>query len=433
VTVRDEAGPLTGATVYVESRDGRALATGETREEGRFVMDLADAVIDAGVHITAFANGHGAVSFLENVAHRISMELPATPGDSYATLNGRLTGFKDNEDENKGSAGLVAKAMEITDLVQLDSSSFISPLKDTIDLLGPRNIPSNIVLPDQTFPVYFIPIHVNKPTYRLPMLAGSSSRYFGVTGTLLVQDAVNAIRGGSAWDIVNLLEFQKVGVSAPVPPANGGDNVKLDVVADTEIRGVLKLRAGKDTSPGETRRLEVAIWEPTKGLFVPTDVKLAKNEDVTLAVVDPRAPRVLDVLVSKDGDRYRGAWVKGESASIPDAGLTADITVDRLGGTWQVSGGEDAQLLMAHLEAHKKTSVGNGRYDDRWVLVGPRRAQLKIPPVAYANLAGKLGTISHVSVDLLQLGSGGYPFIDGEASGSDLAVLEKVRKEIKTW
>lgn len=431
VTVRDEFGPIDKAQVWIETAEGKLLAVGETSDSGRFVGEVPDSALTIGVSITAVASRHAAVSFLESSGHKVSLELPLILPDSYAVFSGRLTGFKDNDDESKATAGLVAKAFEITDLVQLDVSSFVSPLKDTIDVFGSRQIPSNLVLPDQTFPIYFIPIHVNKPMYRLPALTGTSARYFGVTGTLNVQEAVGIIRGGSAWDIVNLLEFSKVGITQPVTaPQRPAQAVSLDIVSDTEIRGSSRFTVGRNTTSGESRRLVVALWEPVAGAFVPTDLKQIQGNEVTLSTVTPNAS-VIDLLISAKGDHFRGSWVRGATTSIPDAGLTADVTIDRLDGTWLVHGGETAQLAIAHLEEHKTTSVGGSRYEDRWVLVGPRKGQLRLPAAAYKAMVTQLGTISHVSVDLLQMGHGSYPFIDGESSAAELSALEKVRKKVR--
>ena len=432
VTVRTEKGVLAGAQVWIENVDGKLLAEGMTAADGHFTGDISDTVLNSGVSITAHATHHGAVSFLENKAHRVMLELTEIPVDSYSTLTGKLTGFKESDDESKAQLGLVAKAMEMSDLVQLDSSSFISPMKDTIDLLGKRNIPSNIVLPDQTFPVYFIPVHVDKPVFRLPVLEGTSSHYFGVTGAVVVQDAINVIRGSNAWDIINLLEFQKVGLTAPVPvpaPATG-QMISLDVTTNTAIGDTLKLHPGRNTSSGETKRLAVALWEPLPGVFVPTDIKQVLADDVSLATVETRSAKVLDVLIDTNGDHFRGEWVNKASAAIPEAGLTADVTLTGLNNTWMVRGGEDAQLILGHVEERVATSVGGHRYNDRWVVVGPRKTQLRLPAVAYKALLTELGKISHVSVDLLQLGHASYPFIKGEISSSELSVLEKVRKEI---
>lgn len=434
VTVKSETAPLARAKVWVESLGGKLLAEGETDGEGRFNGTVSESDLKAGVSVTAHAKGFSAVTFLENVSARVTLELPALPVDSYSILKGKLTGFPDIDDETKAMVGLVAKGLEVTDLVQLDSSSFVSPIKDTIDVFGRREIPSNIVLPDQTFPVYFIPVRVNKPIYRLPVLTGSSSRYFGVTGTVDVQQAINAIRGDNAWDIINLLEFKTIGISNPVAVPKPNQNIALDVRANTAIKQSVTLTPGRNTSTeNETRRLAVAVWEPISGVFVPSDVKVVEDDRVRLSTVDNRASRVMDLFVNGEGTHFRGAWMNPAVTRMPDAGLTADLVVNSLENTWTVRGGENAQLVIAHLESRYKTSVGNHRYDDKWVIVGPRKGSLRLPQVALRAFQGAstLGKISHVSVDLMQLASGSYPLITGESTAGDLTVLEKVRKELK--
>ncbi|MBI3541708.1 MAG: hypothetical protein HY075_00315 [Deltaproteobacteria bacterium] len=431
VTVRNERAALPKAHVWIETAEGKLLTEGTTGDNGRFIGEISDAMLSAGVSVTAYVEGHAAVSFVANVAHNVSLELPINPPDQFSVMSGKLTGFKDSDDESKAQLGLVAKALEMTDLVDLDTSSFISPMKDSIDVLGKRDIPSNIVLPDQTFPVYFIPIHVDKPVYRLPVLSGSSSRYFGVSGLVNVQDAINAIRQGTAWDIINLLEINKVGVTKPVPVSSPPRDISLNVAQDTAISQKLTLHPGRNTTGGDTRRLAVAAWEPIAGTFVPTDVKLVQSDDVQLTTVENRTAKVLDILVSEKGDHYRGAWLAGAPSSMPDAGLVADVQFNSIDGNWVIRGGETAQLLMAHVEEYRQNSLGSHRYEDRWVLVSPRRGQLRLPSAAYKALQGSLGKISHVSVDLLQMGQTSYPFVSGDLATGDLSVLEKVRKTVQ--
>lgn len=434
VTVKDEKSNLTNARVWVESQEGSILAHGETEKDGRFFASLSDSVLAKGVTVTAFSSQHGAVSVLENVAHGVTLELPTRPIDSYAVLGGGLSGFKENNDENKALVGIVSKALELADLSQLDSSSFMSPLKDQIELFGSRDIPSNLVIPNQTFNIFFIPIHLNKPNYRLPVLEGSSSQYFGVTGTVNVREAVNAIRNKNGWDIVNMVEFSTIGLTPQVPVNAGNETeIRLDVTADTPIQDSIRLQAGRNTSAEESHRMAVALWEPTPGVFVPTDVKVVQD-DLSLSAIDSRTARVMDVIVDKKANHFRGAWVNTTQGSLGDAGLSSDLVMDRgYENTWMIRGGENAQAMVAHCESMVKTSVGNKRYEDLWTLVGPHKAQLKLPVGAYQSLKEELGKVSHVSVDLLQMAGTGYPFLLGEKAASELLVLEKVRKEIQNY
>lgn len=430
ITARDEHGPLAHANIWVESQDGKLLAAGATSNEGHFAVDLADPVLSKGVHVTAWAEGHGAVSALENTHHQISLELPVAPGDAFSILSGTLTGFADSDDDTLAKVGLVAKGLELSDLAQFDSSAFVSPLRDTIDVFGPRNLPSNVVLPDQTFPVFFIPVRVNKPLYRLPALTGSSHRYFGVTGTLDVQQALELGRRGRSWEVLNHIQFSRVGLSDPVP-ATGP--IRLDLAADTPSVNSVRVLTGRDLSPNsDTKHLLAALWEPTPGVFVPTDVKLVEGtqggEEFYLNVVNPPTARVLEIHLREGGDHFRGAWVTGAGQRAPDAGLSADLALTSVEGTWTIGGKAPAQVMVARVEDEFVTSVGGRRYEERWVLVGPRRLKFQIPPIAWQELRGRIGAFDHVSVDLLQLSHTSYA-MGKEAEGA-LAVIEKVRKQI---
>jgi hypothetical protein len=433
VMAHSEKVALKAAHVWIETADGKVLNEGLTDADGRYTAPIADAELSDGVNITAFATGYGAVSFLQNKSHRVALEVSPRLQEISSTIEGTVSGFQESEEDGKGMIGLVAKTFDFSDLVELDVNSFLSPLTDTIDIFGAREVPSNLVFPDQTFSFLFIPIHLNKPTFRLPILGGTASRYFGVTGLLPISDSINALRKKNFWEIINLLEFSKVGIT-PVMTASTHTSVtkRLDVMTNIGIQDSMHFYVGKNiTQTAGSRRLAVAIWEPQPGMFIPTDLKNIEANEINLKAIDSRAAKVLDVLVSKDGNHYRGAWVDIKEGYILESGLNADLNAEKWDSTWMLHGVKGSEFIVAHVESLKKSKLGRPRFEDEWVIVAPAQASFTLPQAALHQIKGSLGTISHVSVDLLQTRSRSYPFIKGETLAGELSALEKVRKAVQ--
>ena len=431
VTVVDDRAPLAGARVLIETLDGKVLADAQADAQGSLVAAVSDQDLAAGVNVTAWTEGHGAVSFLQNVAHRVTLELPAAPTDSYSMLKGRLSGFN-LDDDGRAVAGVVAKALEMNDLAQLDVTSFVSPLKDQIDVFGKRNIPSNVILPDQSFNVYFIPIHVNKPDYRLPVLSGTANRYFSVVGAVDATEAVGAFKKSDPWPVVNLAQIEHVGLSDKIEVSGPGKTIDADMTASIDVKEAFHLTSGRNTGAADSHRLVASLWEPEPGVFVPTDAKVVGDGELTLSAADPSHARLLDVVIGAQYDHFSGTWVAPGVTNLGDNGLTGEVQLPQgVDGSWLISGGENAQLAMAHVEDHVTNSQGAKAYVDRWVVVGPRQASLALPAAARAALKSKVGKFSHLSVDLLQTGHTGYPFISGATAAGDLVAIEKIRKELK--
>lgn len=434
VFVKDDRGAPVRSQLWIETRDGRVLAE-LTATVGHAVAAISDADLSQGVSITAYAPGYSVLSMTENTAHRVSLELLQLRSDDYAILGGLMNGFDSNDDSGRAVLGVAGKAFVVDDLVELDLGSFISPLKDTIDVMGERQIPSNIALPDQSVSYILFPVHLNKPTYRLPMLMGTSSRYFAMSGTVSVSDAISALKSNKPWDLINAITFSKAGVTAPIL-AGPGSNVRFDLSSDLPLTEDFHLKPGRNLSQNSSKRLAISVLQPVAGVFVPTDLKLVGSGVLALkSAVSAGSSAVLDVLIGNDGAHFRGAWVAADARTLPDVGLSATLSGATTDGDWVIGGAENSQLFSAHLEALKTTRVGSNVYEDRWTVLGPSRGRFRLPVAAAKALLARIGTISHVSVDLLQTVSGSYPVMSGsQFKGAEFAgelkAFEKVRKKL---
>lgn len=435
VTVVDEEAVLKGARVWIESAEGALLTAGATGPDGNFTSALSPEVLAKGVSVTAYAPGFAPVTFLENISNRVRIELPRILPATYPIISGQLTGFDDEDGIGRAQVGIVAKALGIADLGQLDSSAFVSPINDTIPVYGSREIPSNIILPDQWFMLGIIPVHVNKPSYRLPVLPGSSDRYLALSGNVAAAQVLRALRDNVSEQMLDFLNVTRVGISEPVKVGLTDNRTRamtvVNVEANERLTGHLDFKGSGYQNGKDIKHLVGALWEPFPGTFVPTDVKFTDGQGVRLKTIPAKQTRVLDLVVTADGYKFRGQWLDPEKGSIPKSTLSADFVFEGLDKPWSLSTTDTFHLMVAHVQNAFETSLGAQRADDKWVVVSPFRARIKLPGNAFNDLRSTLGKVNVVSVDLLQTRSGGYPFVQGEDAARDLSVMEKVIKEIK--
>lgn len=427
VMVFDDLGFLSDAQVWVESIDGKLLYHGTTEIGGGVQIDLSKAQIDAGFHLTVWKLGHNAVSFLHCRSGRVVVELNQQPSSQYSWLQGTLTEFPSSWLDAK--VGFVAKTFTTADLVQLDSSSFVSPVNDVIDVFGERKIPSNIVLPDQTFTVYLVPISVNKPYYRVPMAANTRAKYFGITGVLDPESAVSSIRNSDPVGIIDALQFGQIGITPAFSTDSTPSTTRYNFKANRNLGSTIRVNVDTGSAPsnsGGTRRMIASIWEIEPGVYAPNDLKQVRDGRMELTAIN-RQNKVLDILFQLEPkrQRFRGGWVNGR---VSRAKLQTDLTFDRNHLSWSVGGiRSDHKLMLTHMESEVFTSIGSKRVDDRWILVGPPDFNESVPVNAAMALSHQIANLTHISADLISIDRFDIQQFEGENVATAMRLFEKTR------
>lgn len=433
LTVEAPNALVDGASVWLETDDGRLLFEGKTTlENGHAVFKAATTKeqLKDGVSVTVFKEGYQIVSVRENTASELTLNLVPTFSDSYNTLRGNLTGFVPADSDDYVQVGLVAKALKVSDLAQMDPASFISPWKDTIDVFGKREIPSNLVLPDQTLSIWFLSVHLDKPEYRLPVPQGSSERYFGITAQAVAQDLVQAVRNkADPYALLDLLEFKTVGASSPTTVPTVDSDIPLNIDAkDALLTSITLQPSPKNNAPEGTKHIAIALSEVEPGVYVPNDIKQVAYANVILAT-QGSGTRVVD-LWAQGADHLRGEWLEKGKTVLPEVDFKTTLSTPSLEEGWNVNVPRNVNMVVGHVEKKIKTSVGSSKVNSLWTVFASGATRVKLPTYALSQLKDKLSDASFMSVDLLEVGTGGYPFIDGDQAENKLRVFEKIRSKI---
>lgn len=192
-------------------------------------------------NITVSKQGYSALSILGIQSNRVTAFLKRLATQAPEVLvSGKVDGWQaaiPSGPDVLGKpvhVGLAFRTLGGFDLLSFNVGSVISPLSDTIDVFGPRKIPSNIVMPKQKIPVLLGSITVEKYGFRLPVRKGAEMRLMTIQGTIDSSDLIDMGQSGGkiGAGAINKFTFTRMGLSQPVSPAS---DFQLNLTANTAL------------------------------------------------------------------------------------------------------------------------------------------------------------------------------------------------------
>ncbi|MGK5082156.1 hypothetical protein WDW37_02540 [Bdellovibrionota bacterium FG-1] len=339
VLVLDEENglPLSDAKITLADtlKDEDSAARGITGQDGTLLFRGA---LTRHPALTVSREGFSTLSLVGIQSPQLTVYLKPLPLTEWVTFSGQMTGWAPRPNSDVISAGLVFKSLSVFDLIHFDASSFISPLKDTIDVFGSHEIPSNLILPEQDISIFFGSITLNKPTYRLPILKNRSIRLATVQGTIATTDVLAMIQGGGklSLNLLNKLKFQRSGLSDVV--TTEGDR-SIDVNAAFRLRPCHRVSVKNPPFEADVIVAAVTDIHGDREILMPTDIKLARSSDhpdqnrtVSLSSADSSIGKTHDVVTiaqSGKGRRLSGIVTQNAGADVnPGDFLTTEERPD---------------------------------------------------------------------------------------------------------
>lgn len=273
--------PVRGATVTVTDSLDQSVATHETSSlTGDWGAAHFIGLAPGQKVVTVEKEGYVTFTLVGVQSPSMTVYLkPLLPTLKGSVGSGTLGGWQASTTSNVVQAGLVFRSLSAFDLLTFQVDSFISPLKDEIDVYGPRKIPSNLVLPEQDVFLPFGSITLDKPTYRLPITNdGKSIRLSGLHGEMKTSEIMNAVQNGGKFDIevLNKLKFSRVGLTSTFVP-NG--NFKKDFDAALELVAKHKVTVNRPPFTADVLVASMTDLSGDRQTLMPTDVKLAINSE----------------------------------------------------------------------------------------------------------------------------------------------------------
>lgn len=272
---------LGGVAVMVGTRIGEPFAENLVRTDDQGLAAFTHESLRGGMKfpITAGKSGYTLLSLFESPGNVVELALQKLPTErGFGFMQGKLTGFPTGFDGGTLELGLFLPATRPEGLLNFDLNLFISSYKTKIDIYGEREVPGNIVLPPQQKRYGFIPVSLSKPEFIMPLPKGLESHMAGITGTVPISPAVDAIRAKDYVSVLNMTSFNRVGYTRRMTVR--GDE-KFDVNARYSIS------AGTLTSkvsgvPSKLDVISISLLDPEGDAadFVPMDIKAMKSEEL---------------------------------------------------------------------------------------------------------------------------------------------------------
>lgn len=213
--------------------------------------------------------------------------------------------------------GIILRTLGVSDLLNLNVDSLLSPLKDEIRALGRRLIPSNIVFPRQTVSVI---VKLDKPLFRLPMSTGRYTGLVGAQAAIRVGDLLGLPADPDPVDFANLLKLRKIGWTERLNP---GADFYRDIPLTHELDQNLLVKIQNIPYAANIFALSLVDLNDDRQALTVADVKGIRNgtydaaSGVSLSLMSPKTlpigavSYVIGAAISEDGRQI--------SASILDA------------------------------------------------------------------------------------------------------------------
>ena len=167
--------------------------------------------------------------------------------------------------------GLVLRTLGVSDLLSLNPDTLLSPLKDTIKVLGSREVPSNLVFPDQRIGGIFL---LNKPIYRLPMSSYRKTRMVAIQAAIPTGSLMSLPSPPKATDLVNLLNARKIGFTEELSPT-GTVTKNIPLTTNVDRRSILEVAT--PNFPSDIFGLNLIDLTSDRQSLIASDVKAVKE------------------------------------------------------------------------------------------------------------------------------------------------------------
>lgn len=245
-------------------------------------------------------------------------EITPTP-----VLKGSLTNWTYPKKSKNMIAGVVFKTLSGFDLLNVDMNSFISPKKEQIDVFGKRDIPSNIILPEQTLQVFLMSVKLNKPEYQLQLKSvyptSLTAMQLKVPGSELTKMASGS--GDIGAELLNKSTIENVGFSKEFLPVS---NQTLSFSAPEKLAPRFKVKL---TKPAFAEELLVTSFVDMQGfreILIPSDIKGIEGKGGTVEEFNLSSPvstighsrEMMAIALSENGQKTSGVILQPQPLAI---------------------------------------------------------------------------------------------------------------------
>lgn len=353
ITVLDDLtlAPIEGAKVQVSDNPGDLASpagnwvrtpadwTDAAPTDANGTVQAPDSGASGPWAVTVTKDGYAAVSLLGIMSRDATLYLRRTAPATGAILSGTMGDYQVPEDSGDVYGGLVFRAPSAYDLLRFDMTSIISPLKDTIDVMGRREVPSNLVLPPQSIPVLFTSVDLDKPEYQLPLTVSppgaAPTTLAGLQCRISVDDAISIASGGTiSPSILRKIHFTRLGISPAIQVTDGASQdvpATLDLQTANQVtvpvppfQSEVVVAALADLNGDRQTLIPMDIASPSGGSGVvsirSTSSELGEARGVVAIAMTPKADLLSGVVDLEEGAAGPGGLLRDflDASPLPD-------------------------------------------------------------------------------------------------------------------
>jgi hypothetical protein len=274
--------PVAGAAVLVGTKNGDPFAENILRTDDLGNATFTNEALRGATHfpITAGKTGYTLLTLFENADNVVNLALQPIPAEKdYSFLQGKVSGFPPGMDSGTLELGLFIPATRPEGLLDFDLSLFVSPYKVKVNIYGDRDVPGNVVLPEQSKWWGFIPINISKPDYIMPLPRGLTTHMAAMVGSVPISPAVSAIRDKDFLSVLNLASFNHVGWTSQRVTVKGDEKFNVNAAHEV-IPGALISKVSNVPEKLDVVSISLVDPEGDRGDFVAMDLKALKAEEV---------------------------------------------------------------------------------------------------------------------------------------------------------
>ena len=272
--------PLESATVLIGERAGIPFAgnIAATGSGGGAEFRAAEIATAAQLSVTAHKAGYQALTIQATRGREVDLFLAPDPRiEAFHFLRGTFTGWPTGIGRTQVEIGLFLPAFRASTILNFDLSQIVSTYKEEIRVLGQAvKVPGNFVLPPQDKVYNFIPVHLEKPNYAMPLASDTQTHMSAIVGDAALASVVTEIRAKDFLAAVNHVNFTKLQWSTWTSVT--GD-AALNINASRQL-AAQSLTSRHGALPPELDLVVFSMLDPTgEGrALVPMDIKSRARE-----------------------------------------------------------------------------------------------------------------------------------------------------------
>src|SRR3990167_1965921 len=215
ITIHYQDGnPLEDSLVMVGNAPGTPFEHNVDYTDQDGVVIFTDDLLKPPYTVTAYKEGFNAYTIYDMDVDEVEIKLTPLAGrNAYVEIYGELTGWQQMVNgDDIFSAAFVTPLLFFDEVVNFNLSTLLGP-DCKMDLYGERDVPCNIIIPEQVESYIWVPVSLYKPNYSLRIKKDRDQDFLALSGDIPFTSTMDLIIGGGSFErVLDQLVVRKIGL-----------------------------------------------------------------------------------------------------------------------------------------------------------------------------------------------------------------------------